>query len=153
MLSLISQQCTHKKTLCYVTSKVISIHCDCRLPFVLNVLNYIPGIYDRQRVMCLIDPQGHTYVRSYCKDHGPLINIYSATRENNNCYEYWDGGPKMLQKFLKKHEPACQDNWICHALNLSGAIIEERPVSPARVAEGSQKRKRRGGDLSFILQS
>ena len=61
----------------------------------------------------------------------------------------------MLQKFLKKHEPVCQDNWICCALNLSGAIVEGRPISPARVAEGSQnlKRKRHGGDLSFILHS
>jgi len=72
-----------------------------------------------------------------------------VTRENNNLYKYWDGGPKMLQHFLKKHEPACQNTWICRALNLSGAIVEEKPVSSKTVVEGSQKRKRQ--TLSFIL--
>jgi len=75
---------------------------------------------------------------------------YSVTRENNSCYEYWDGGSKMLQKFLAKHEPACPNNWICEALNLAGAIVEEKSGSPAKVAEGSQKRKRRN-DLSFLV--
>ena len=57
----------------------------------------------------------------------------------------------MLQTFLKKHEPACPKNWICEALSLSSAIVEEKSRSPAKVAEGSQKRKRRNHDLSFIV--
>lgn len=41
-------------------------------------------------------------------------------------------------------------NWICEALSLAGAIVEEKSGSPAKVADGSQKRKRRN-DLSFVV--
>ncbi|KAF8805628.1 hypothetical protein BYT27DRAFT_7258067 [Phlegmacium glaucopus] len=40
------------------------------------ILCDLQGMFDRDKVMCLIDPQGHT-----------------ATRDNS-CHEYWDGGPQ-----------------------------------------------------------
>lgn len=71
---------------------------------------------------------------------------------NNSCYEYWDGGSEKLHEFLQKHELACKENWICEALNLSHAVVEEKSLSPTlKVVEGPPPQKRKRGDLSYII--
>ncbi|PPQ79723.1 hypothetical protein CVT26_016028 [Gymnopilus dilepis] len=85
------------------------------------VLCDLQGLYDSQKIMCLIDPQAHT-----------------ATKQDNTCHEYWDRGPEMLKSFLRKHEPACRDNWICQALNLSDAIVEKKGGSPLKANSEAQ---------------
>lgn len=70
--------------------------------------------------------------------------------ENNK--QIRDGGVDMLKKFLQKHEMACRDNWICQALDLLGAVVEPKLLSPIKVGKDSQKRKRRH-DLAMLLHS
>ena len=57
----------------------------------------------------------------------------------------------LIHKAIRINESACENNWICCALNLSGAVVsEEKPVFSETVAEDSHKRKRHNR-LSFIL--
>ncbi|KAF8808517.1 hypothetical protein BYT27DRAFT_7222879 [Phlegmacium glaucopus] len=109
-----------------------AIHAFSHFTAVYTQQNIILCMFDHDKVMCLIDPQGHT-----------------ATRDNS-CHEYWDGGPQKIQDFLKKHTTACENNWICQALNLLDAVVEEKDMSPSPSKDKLQKRKRHGS-ISFMV--
>ncbi|KAH7907579.1 kinase-like domain-containing protein, partial [Hygrophoropsis aurantiaca] len=62
----------------------------------------LQGLYDTKRVMCLIDPQGHTYVNSLSNKQKDI---------------YWDGGKTAIDRFFDQHLPDCKDNWFVMPYN------------------------------------
>ncbi|OCH87813.1 hypothetical protein OBBRIDRAFT_837088 [Obba rivulosa] len=72
----------------------------------------LQGLYDRDRILCLIDPQCHT---------------------NNTSKDkiYWDGGPDAINSLLKEHAGVCTDNWICQQLGLEELQLEA-PTTPRK---------------------
>ena len=79
-----------------------------------------------------------------------MMSIDDSATLENSCHEYWDGGVKKLRVYLKQHtDSACENNWICQALNLLEIDVEleeeKTAASPKlQVADKSQKRKRIG---------
>ncbi|KAJ7217253.1 hypothetical protein GGX14DRAFT_391058 [Mycena pura] len=76
-------------------------------------------IYDRKKVMVLIDPQMHT----------------GETRSENRMY--WDNGPCAIELFLEHHLCVCSENSICNRLDLQQLRYEQpgdqdnsRPSTP-----------------------
>lgn len=92
----------------------------------------LQGALDIKGHMCLIDPQAHTSSAATGPRH------------------YWDRGPVEIANFLKQHQPACGNNWICNALNLDNLVFE--PNDDIAQSESPPKKRlaAKRGSLSFI---
>jgi hypothetical protein len=42
---------------------------------------------------------------------------------------YWDGGPQMIERFVEQHREPCQTNWICKALHLATAEVQDEMLT------------------------
>ena len=82
----------------------------------------------------------------------------SATKDNS-CHEYWDGRLKKLQDLSKNHSIAYKSNWICGALHLQDAVVEEKDLSPSPSwynnfdykAENQPWKRKHHGSISFLI--
>ena len=82
----------------------------------------------------------------------------SATKDNS-CHEYWDGRLKKLQDLSKNHSIAYKSNWICGALHLQDAVVEEEDLSPSPSwynnfdykAENQPWKRKHHGSISFLI--
>ncbi|KAJ7015903.1 kinase-like domain-containing protein, partial [Mycena alexandri] len=70
----------------------------------------LQGLYDRRKVMVLIDPQMHT----------------GETNSENRIY--WDNGPVAIKQFMDHHLRVCSENGVCNRLGLQE--LQYEPASP-----------------------
>jgi len=117
---------TQVQTLFSVTYKVRKSLFELRL--VKLIICMALGTLDSNGVMCLIDPQGHTY-EAYCSCSrvGRWL-FFRASRVDNNICEYWDKGKPRIEAFLAEHLKACSGNWVCNGLQLLAALVQPRPL-------------------------
>lgn len=88
------------------------------------------GTLDKSRVMCLIDPQAHTYtVFNPIIDRALMGEIPPSRKAAKEDRVYWDLGPANgIEKFKKQHLLVCSNNVFCNKLDLRETIVE--PPSP-----------------------
>jgi hypothetical protein len=101
-----------------------------------HILTFLPGMYDRKRVMVLIDPQMHTYVflRLSLRCFTGLL-ILCRAEKNKDRRMYWDNGPVAIQRFMEHHLRVCSENGVCNRLDLRNLTYElpsdnDRPQTP-----------------------
>ena len=86
----------------------------------------LPGFFDRDKTLCLFDPQSHTSVTIiFCKSS---LTSNFRSEKNSARRVYWDGGPKKLKAFIQHHltEGGCKDNKFCNALELARFKIPDQ---------------------------
>lgn len=77
------------------------------------------GMYNRDGVMVLIDPQSHSYV--FSASFGPFsvtATGYFSSEPESIKRAYWDKGPKAIEHFLRHHLEVCANNHVCKRLCL-----------------------------------
>ncbi|KAJ7166547.1 hypothetical protein C8R43DRAFT_1232520 [Mycena crocata] len=94
-----------------------------------SILCDLQGMYDRNKVMVLIDPQMHT------------------AETNKDKRMYWDNGPKAIKDFMEHHLQVCDDNTICVSLELQTqkyetTIPEDRASTPPSSSRRTRSRSR-----------
>lgn len=79
------------------------------------------GTFNKDKVLCLIDPQSHRLA---------IYTMYSCSfiqcpdfsnDDNSNERIYWDGGRLKMDAYIKQHtedENGCEQNVFCKALQL-----------------------------------
>ena len=88
------------------------------------------GTLDSKGVMCLIDPQGHTYVILQPYPCPSFAHGFLRAKIHSNVLKvYWNEGKRSIDKFLAEHLPHCKgNNWICDGLGvLDSRVIEDTP--------------------------
>lgn len=87
------------------------------------------GLYDAQGVMCLIDPQSHSFV--LISHHPfPVFNCY-FNRSNPSADDriYWDRGSNAIEHILTHHLKYCDKNKVCTSLDLQNIEYKGDDVS------------------------
>lgn len=83
----------------------------------------LTGMYDRTRVMCLIDPQSHSCVFFYIFIGNP--DRFSSAEPDSMRHMFWDNGPNTIKRFLDQHLDHCPENPICHALDIRNVEFDD----------------------------
>ena len=109
------------------------------------------GALDLRGVMCLFDPQAHTYVMWYIWLQ--INNLCLLFLDRNTSIRdrevYWDGGPEKIKAFSKQHAPMCGSNWVCKRLGLKDAIVEHLPR--AETCTPSPEKKADRHSVNFLV--
>ncbi|KAF7362206.1 Atypical/Alpha protein kinase [Mycena venus] len=69
----------------------------------------LQGLANRKGIMTLIDPQSHSFESDSTKRM------------------YWDGGPNAIEHFLSHHLENCDENYICHKIDMKGLEFDWQP--------------------------
>lgn len=87
------------------------------------------GLFDARHVMCLFDPQGHTYVSTSFVADWLLLLIISRQNARRKTQSIFGGRQDCDYSFFQEHDPNCDSNWVCNALGL--ATLEVKVMQSA----------------------
>jgi hypothetical protein len=82
---------------------------------ILSTYECVIGLFDKNNVFCLFDPQYHSN----------LDNDVSATTERI----FWDKGPKAIKLLIEQHALVCKKNPFCKAMRVNEIELESKVVS------------------------
>ena len=106
-------------------SKVIYLIITHLKKFERNNSPFSEGLSDKNGVMCLIDPQSHSYVVETCLTDADKVRFIHRSEEDSEKRPYWDGGPKKIALFMAHHLKDCENNPICRSLRLLTVEFED----------------------------